>query len=100
MVPTNSNVIRIYTPPVFEDDPDKSHAAHTLNLLIFGTGICLALYLLVTAVININVFTMVGVVLGGAGGYFLGRQFDRRVFGENWEEVPISRIRWESEQRK
>ena len=50
--------------------------------------------------ININVFTIVGVVLGGACGYFLGKQFDRRVFGENWEEVPVSRVRWESQQRR
>ena len=49
--------------------------------------------------INTNIFTAIGVVAGGMGGYFLGRQFDRRVFGENWEEVPVSRIRWETQRR-
>ena len=49
--------------------------------------------------INTNIFTVIGVVAGGMGGYFLGRQFDRRVFGENWEEVPVSRIRWETQRR-
>jgi uncharacterized protein YcfJ len=49
--------------------------------------------------INTNIFTIVGVVAGGAGGHFIGKQFDRRLFGENWEEVPISRVRWESHQQ-
>jgi len=49
--------------------------------------------------INTNIFTVIGVVAGGMGGYFLGRQFDRRVFGENWEEVPVSRICWETQRR-
>ncbi len=49
--------------------------------------------------INVNVTTVLGIVLGGVGGYFLGKQFDRLVFGENWESVPVSRIRWESQQR-
>ena len=63
MIPIKKAVLRAYTPPVFEDDPVKSHAAHTLNLLIFGTGFCLTLYLVVTAIINPTVLANVRILL-------------------------------------
>lgn len=37
-----------------------------------------------------------GAILGGFGGYFVGKQADRLVFGERWEEIPVSRILWET----
>jgi hypothetical protein len=37
-----------------------------------------------------------GAAVGGFIGYQLGRGFDKLVFGMKWQDVPVSRIRWES----
>jgi hypothetical protein len=37
-----------------------------------------------------------GGVVGLLAGRLVGAQIDRLVFGEKWEEVPVSRVRWET----
>jgi hypothetical protein len=38
----------------------------------------------------------IGVGLGGFTGYLLGKRVDTVVFGDRWEEVPVSRVLWET----
>lgn len=40
----------------------------------------------------VSVGGAIGLFLGAVAGYYI----DRWVFGERWEEIPVSRIRWES----
>jgi hypothetical protein len=43
-----------------------------------------------------SLYVAVGVLLGGAAGYLVGRQLDKAVFGERWKEIPVSRVLWET----